>query len=127
MLEKIVSDLASPPHGHYSHATIHNGVVYTCGLLGNSLDEHQYEQRSVAVQTHQCLDDLSVILKESGSDFSHVLQVTVYVSDIDDWSEINAVWVKRFGDAKPARAVVPATPLRYGSALEIVVIAAVSV
>ncbi|MEM9574070.1 MAG: RidA family protein [Pseudomonadota bacterium] len=126
MIEYVTAKDASPPHGHYSHATVHDGKVYVCGLLGNSLEEHQGAKRSVAVQTDQCLRDLSIILEVAKSDLSQVLQATVYVNDIENWPEINQVWERWFGNARPARAVVPTPPLRYNSALELVVIAAVA-
>lgn len=123
MINHITCPDASPPHGHYSHATVHNGTIYVCGLLGNSLEVHKDTPRSVTLQTNQCLKDLSLILDAAGGALSTVLQATVYVTDIDDWGEINAEWMKWFGDCLPARAVVPGSRLRYGSALEVVVIA----
>lgn len=125
MIKYVTSPEASPPHGHYAHATVHKDVVYVCGLLGNSLDRHREEGRSVTVQTEQCLRDLSLILRDAGSDIGLTLHATVYVENIDDWPEINAVWEDWFGDRRPARAVVPGTRLRYGSAIELIVTAAV--
>ena len=58
-------------------------------------------------------------------DLSHVLQMTVYVSNADFWGRVNAVYAKVMGDASPARAIVPVNAFRGGWQVEIQAIAAV--
>jgi 2-iminobutanoate/2-iminopropanoate deaminase len=61
----------------------------------------------------------------AGSDLSRVLKCTVYVTDIADWPEFNRLYAEVFGEHRPARAVVPVSPLHYGYRVEMDAIAAV--
>ena len=55
--------------------------------------------------------------------YTHIAQVTIYVSDIETWTQLNTVYNEMFGDHKPARCVVPTPPLHYGAGLELEAIA----
>jgi len=54
-----------------------------------------------------------------------VLKMTVYISDMDLWSAVNAVYAKVMGEHRPARAIVPTKELHHGFLIEIEAIAAV--
>jgi reactive intermediate/imine deaminase len=75
-------------------------------------------------QTEQCLKNIAEILKASGSDLIRVLKMTVYITDIELWGAVNAVFARAMGDHRPARAIVPVTELHYGFKIEIDAIAA---
>ncbi len=51
--------------------------------------------------------------------------MTIYISDIALWPEVNAVYAEVLGDAKPARAIVPVGPLHYGYQIEVQAVGAV--
>lgn len=125
-IEYIQTPDAPAPAGHYSQATVHNGIVYVSGQL--SIDPRTGERLlgSIDVQTRQVLDNISAILKASGSDLSRVLKMTVYVADIGSWDAVNRVYAEVMGDHRPARAVVPTSNLHYGFQIEIEAIAAVN-
>ena len=112
------------PKGHYSPGVVHNQTVYVSGQLPFNRDG-DIELGTVEEQTELCLRNMEAILLASGSDFNHVLKVTVYLTDVEHWPLINAVYARLFGDHRPARAVVPVGPLHYGAAVEIECIAAV--
>jgi 2-iminobutanoate/2-iminopropanoate deaminase len=120
----IHTDAATHPHGHYSQATVYQGIVYVSGLLGNSKEEHRTQDRDIVTQAANCLDDLEAILAEADSNISRVLKLMIYVSDISRWPEVNALCAERFGEHRPARAVVPTSIMRYESLIEIDAIAA---
>ena len=65
------------------------------------------------------------MLEAAGSRLDRVLKVTVYVSDIALWSEIDAAYRAFFGGHKPARSVVPTRDLHYGFKVEVDAIAAI--
>ncbi len=123
-IEYIQTHDAPAPAGHYSQATVHNGIVYVSGQL--SIDPRTGERLlgSIDAQTRQVLDNISAILKASGSDLSRVLKMTVYVADIGSWDAVNRVYAEVMGDHRPARAVVPTSNLHYGFQIEIEAIAA---
>ncbi len=110
--------------GHYSQAVVYNGLVFVAGQL--AIDPHTGARLtgSIEEQTEQCLKNIGEILKAAGSDLSRVLSVTVYISDIELWPAVNAVYARMMGDHRPARAVVPVKELHYGFKIEIEAIAA---
>ncbi len=124
-IEYIQTPDAPAPAGHYSQATVHNGIVYVSGQL--SIDSRTGERLlgSIDAQTRQVLDNISAILKASGSDLSRVLKMTIYVSDIGLWDAVNSAYMEVMGDHRPARAVVPTAKLHYGFQIEIEAVAAV--
>ena len=116
---------APRPAGHYSQAIVHDGLVFVAGQL--PLDPKTTEKRvgTLEEQTEQALKNIAEILKAAGSDLSHVLKTTVYISDIGLWGRVDAVYAKAFGEHRPARAVVPVKELHFGYQIEIEAIAAV--
>lgn len=116
---------APAPGGHYSQATVHGGLVFVAGQL--PIDPRTGEKRlgSVEEQVEVTLRNVEAILVAAGSDLAHLLKVTIYVSDIEHWGAINAVYARILGPHRPARAVVPTRDLHYGFLVEIEAIAAV--
>ena len=110
--------------GHYSQAVVYNGLVFVSGQLAIDPRTGARLTGPIEEQTEQCLKNISEILKASGSDLSRVLKMTVYVSDIELWSAVNAVYARVMGDHRPARAVVPVKDLHYGFKIEIEAVAA---
>ena len=112
--------------GHYSQAVVYNGLVFVAGQL--AIDPHTGARLtgSIEEQTEQCLKNIAGILTAAGSDVSRVLKMTVYISDIEMWSAVNAVYARVMGDHRPARAVVPVKELHYGFKIEVEAIAAMN-
>lgn len=63
----------------------HNGTIYLAGQVGNPGD-------SMADQTKTCLDNIDRLLAEAGSDKTRILQTTIWLADMKDFAEMNAVW-----------------------------------
>jgi len=125
-MKEISTQNAPKPAGHYSQAIVHNNIVYVSGQL--PIDPKTGEKRlgSIEEQTEQALKNLSEILKAAGSSINQVIKTTVYVSDIELWGRVNAVYARFFGEHRPARAVVPTRNLHFGFQIEIEAIAEVS-
>lgn len=124
-MEFISTSEAPAPGGHYSQAVVHNGVVYVAGQLAMVPGQAEHRVGSITEQTEQALRNVKAILRAAGSDLDRVLQMTIYVSDISLWGEVNAVYQKMMGAHRPARAVVPVKDLHFGYQIEIQAIAAV--
>jgi 2-iminobutanoate/2-iminopropanoate deaminase len=115
---------APRPAGHYSQAVIHGGTVYVAGQLPIDPADRDAPPGDAATQARRALENVRHILEASGSGLDHVLQMTIYVSDITHWSEVNRVYADMMGDHRPARAVVPVRDLHFGYMVEIQAIAA---
>ena len=110
--------------GHYSQAIVHNGVVYVAGQLPIDPKDHNRPVGSIEEQTERTLRNLEAILVAAGSGLDRVLQMTIYISDIELWGGVNTAYARVMGSHKPARAVVPVKDLHYGYQIEIQAIAA---
>jgi 2-iminobutanoate/2-iminopropanoate deaminase len=124
-MKKVATDQAPAPAGHYSQAIVHEGVVYVAGQIPIDSSGRPLADASIEEQTETVLRNIEAILHAAGSDLSRVLQMTVYVTDIEKWSGVNAVYAKVMGDHRPARAVVPVRDLHHGIGVEVQAIAAV--
>ena len=124
-MEAVFTKDAPAPAGHYSQGIVHGGLVYVAGQLGKDAEQPDGTPGTVEEQTERALRNVEAVLVAAGSDLSHVLQMTVYVSNADFWGRVNAVYAKVMGDARPARAIVPVNEFRGGWQVEIQAIAAV--
>lgn len=79
----------------------------------------------IETQTELALRNVEAILLEAGSDLQHVVQFTIYVSDIELWGAVNKKYSEVMGDHRPARAIVPVKDLHFDTKIEIQAIAAV--
>ncbi len=104
---------AAQPQGHYSQAVVHGGVVYVAMQI--AIDpQNGPVSGPVSRQANVALNNVKNILEAAGSSMSRVLRVTVYVSDIAHWGEVNDVYADFFGEHRPARGVVPTKELHLG-------------
>jgi len=124
-MKEISTPNAPKPSGHYSQAIVHNNIVYVSGQLPIEPKTGEKRIGSIEEQTEQALNNLSEILKAAGSNLNQVIKTTIYISDIDLWERVNAVYSRFFGEHRPARAVVPTKNLHFGFQIEIEAIAAV--
>ncbi|MEM1428846.1 MAG: RidA family protein [Pseudomonadota bacterium] len=96
----------------------YQGVAYLCGQVG-AVD-------SVAEQTADCLSRVDALLTEAGSDREHILQAVIWLADMADFAEMNAVWDAWVPEGHaPARACGEARLARDVLKVEIIVTAAV--
>ncbi len=112
------------PAGHYSPVVEHQGTLYISGQLPMD-PTSKAVPADVEAQTVQALENLENLLLAAGSDRQHVLQVRIFVTDIDHWEAINRAYAGWFGEHRPARAIIPCGPLHFGCLLELEATAAV--
>ncbi|WP_332741538.1 RidA family protein [Hydrogenophaga sp.] len=114
----------APPGGHYSHATIANGLVFVSGQLPITPSGERLHQASFEAQTRQTLANAQSALEAAGSSVAQLVQVRVYITNIDNWPVFNQLYMAWAGQSMPARAVVPVPELHHGFALEVEAVAA---
>jgi reactive intermediate/imine deaminase len=106
------------PGGHYSHAVSANGFVFVSGQLPITPDGAKLSDASFERQAQQVLDNIAHALVAAGSSIDRLVQVRVYVADIDNWPAFNQIYADWAGTSRPARAVVPVPELHYGFQIE---------
>lgn len=107
------------PGGHYSHAVRGGGLVFVSGQLPIRPDGLRLTDASFEDQARQTLSNVEQALLASGSDIPKLLQVRVYLDDVDNWPAFNALYAAWAGSALPARAIVPVPALHFGLKIEI--------
>jgi len=124
-MQPVSTNNAPPPAGHYSQAVIHDGLIYVSGQLPIDPTSGKPRVGSIEEQTQLAIGNLASVLAAAGSGLSRVIKTTVYVSNIDLWGRVDAVYAECFGDHRPARAVVPTRDLHFGCQVEIEAVAAI--
>ncbi len=123
-LRKVHTASAPAAIGPYSQAIVHGGLVYTAGQIALDPESMQVVEGDVAVQTERVMRNLQAVLAEAGAGLSTVVKTTVFLRDMADFTAMNEVYARFFGDHAPARSTVQAAGLPRGVAVEIEVIAA---
>ncbi len=125
-MQRVETAGAPAPAGHYSQGIVHGGLVYVAGQLPIDPGRNPWPLGSVGEQTERALRNVQAILEAAGSGLDRLLQVTIYVSDMAHWGEVNETYARVLGAHRPARAVVPVGELHHGYAVEIQAIGATS-
>ena len=122
---KVISTTKAPAAiGPYSQAIEVNGFVYASGQIPIDPATGQFVEGGIKEQTRQSLTNAQNILKEAGTDLSHVVKTTVFLSDIANFAPMNEVYAEFFTEPYPARSAVAVKDLPKGALVEIEVIAA---
>lgn len=121
---RIHTDRAPAAIGPYSQAMVHNDMVFTAGQI--PLDPDTMELvggDDVAAQTRRVFANLTAILEAAGASLDSVIKTTVFLSDMNDFGAMNAVYADAFGEHKPARSTVEVSRLPKDVRVEIEAIA----
>ena len=108
--------------GPYCHAKLAGNTLYCSGQLGLAPETGALAE-GVEAQAKQALENLGVILKEAGMDFSDVVKTTVFLADINDFAAINAIYADYFKVEPPARSCVEVAALPKGGLFEVEAVA----
>lgn len=109
----------SQPGGHYSHVAVANGFVFVSGQLPITAQGDKLSEASFEVQAEQVLANVQAALESAGSSVAQLVQVRVYIVDVENWMSFNQIYARWAGEARPARAVVPVPQLHYGFRIEV--------
>jgi len=77
----------------------------------------------IETQTELALRNVEAVLHAAGSSLDRVMQMTIYISDIELWGAVNRKYAEIMGDHRPARAIVPVKDLHFDTKIEIQAIA----
>ena len=111
------------PGGPYSHAVDSDGLVFLSGQTAIDPATGALLQGGTAEQTRQCFDNLFTVLQAAGLTSDHVQKVTVYLTNMADFSAMNEVYKDCFAEPYPARTTIGVAALPRGAAVEIELIA----
>ena len=118
-LTVVTSNDAPKAIGPYSPAIKTGKMVYTSGQVGISPTTNAIAVDDIASQTHQALKNIKAVLEAAGSDMAHVVKVTVFMKDLNDFAKMNDIYKDYFPDVKPARSTVQVARLPKDALIEI--------
>lgn len=124
MKEIIKTDQAAAPIGPYNQAILVNRFLYTSGQIALDPETGDIQFGSIEEETERVMKNLKAILEEAKLDFSSVIKTTIYISDMDNFAKINAIYGSYFDDeSAPARETVQVARLPKNANVEISLIA----
>ncbi len=121
--EKVYSDQAPAAIGPYSQGIRAGDWVFCSGQLGLDPTTGQLAAETVEGQTRRALQNLAAVLAAAGTDLAHVVKTTVFLTDMEHFKAMNAVYAEFFGEAPPARSTVAVKALPLGALVEIEAVA----
>ena len=125
-MKKVISTTKAPAAiGPYSQAIQVGNLVYTSGQIPIDPATGSFVEGAIKEQTRQSLNNIKAILAEVGLSMSNVVKTTVFLADMNDFADMNAVYAKFFTEPYPARSAVAVKTLPKGALVEIEVVAEV--
>ncbi len=110
--------------GPYSQAIQVGNFVYTSGQLPIDPTTGAFPVGGIKEQTRQSLSNIQAILEEAGLTMSNVVKTTVFLADMNDFADMNAIYAEFFTPPYPARSAVAVKTLPKNALVEIEVVAA---
>jgi 2-iminobutanoate/2-iminopropanoate deaminase len=94
------------PVGPYNHIAKVGSVITIGGTAGVNPATGQLAGTDVTAQTLQILDNFTTMLESVGSDLNHVIHINIFLKEMSDFEAMNAAYVEKMGDHRPARTVI---------------------
>ncbi|XP_071857620.1 reactive intermediate imine deaminase A homolog UK114 [Bombus fervidus] len=126
IIRKIISSSLGPkPIGPYNQAVLVDHTLYLSGALGVDVKTGKLVAGGAAAEARQALINMGHVLKEAGSNYDKVVKTTIFLQDINEFSDVNEVYKEFFKESYPARSTFQVGKLPMGAKFEIEAIAVV--
>ena len=109
--------------GPYSQAIEVNGFIFASGQIPIDPSTGNFVEGGIKEQTKQAITNAKNILKEAGTDLTHVVKTTVYLANMADFAAMNEIYATFFQQPFPARSAVAVKDLPKGALVEVEVLA----
>lgn len=124
MEKKVITTKNAPaPIGPYNQAIMVDSTLYISGQVCIDPSTGNLKNKDVQEETHQVMQNLKTILEEAGMNFNNVVKTTIFITDMNRFSEINEIYGKYFDGQFPARETVQVSALPKFVNVEISMIA----
>lgn len=118
-IEAIVSDKLSPPVGPFSPAVRSGEFLFFSGQVGQDPSSGQLVEGGVEQQARQIFRNLATLLEAAGKSFDDVVRAGIFLTRIEDFAAVNAIYAEHFQAPYPARTTVGVAALPLGASIEI--------
>jgi len=117
--ETIVAPDAPAAIGPYSHAVAAAGLLFCSGQIHVDPKSGELSGTTAAEQTRRCLENLALVCAAAGVTLANAVKVTVYLTDLGAFAEVNAAYAEFFPNDPPARVAIEVSGLPKGAQVEI--------
>ncbi len=125
MKQAVNTSKAPAAIGPYSQAVKVGNLIYTSGQIPINPSTGTIVEGGIKEQTRQSLQNVKAVLEEAGLTMDNVIKTTVFMADMNDFADMNAVYAEFFSSPYPARSAVAVKTLPKGAMVEIEVVAEV--
>jgi 2-iminobutanoate/2-iminopropanoate deaminase len=122
-MKNVRTENAPVPVGPYSQAIVNDSLVFCSGQLGIDPATGRLAPSGEVAEVKQIMKNISSVLEAAGSSMKKVIKVTIYMTDLDRFKEVNAIYAEYFKEPYPARTTVGVARLPLGATIEIEVVA----
>jgi 2-iminobutanoate/2-iminopropanoate deaminase len=123
-MKKVISIPGAPaPIGPYSQAILKNDTLYVSGQIPLNPFSGELVTDTIQNSTHQVMKNIIALLNEAGMTIDNVVKCSIFLKDLNDFAEMNAIYGSYFGDVPPARETVQVAKLPLDVPIEISCIA----
>ena len=119
MKKQVNTSLAPAAIGPYSQGVIAGNLLFVSGQIPLNPSDGSLVSDSLESQANQVFKNLRVIIQEAGTSFEHVLKLTIYLTDLENFAAVNKVMENYFNEPYPARATVEVSRLPKDVEVEI--------
>ena len=127
MKKRIFTNNAPAALGPYSQAIQWGDVVFISGQIPLIPASAELNNKTFNDQASQVIDNLEAICKEAGGNLNNILKLTIFLTDLSKFDEVNEIMSKRFSEPFPARATVEISKLPKGVDIEMDAILSIEV
>ena len=123
-MRKLISTKNAPTAiGPYSQAILSNNTLYCSGQIAINPATGNLVMENITAETTQVMQNILAVLKAADMDFSNVVKCSIFMKDMNDYTAVNEVYAKSFGETPPAREAVQVSVLPKNVNVEISIIA----
>ena len=124
---QVVTAIEAPAAiGPYSHAVRSGGLLFCSGQIPLDPSSGELVGASPGEQARQCLENLAAVCAAGGAGRADAIQVTVYLTDMGAFAEVNEVYASFFENDPPARVAIGVAALPKGAQVEVAAVVALS-
>ena len=122
-MKKIITSKNAPaPIGPYSHGVLAGNMLFVSGQVGKHPVSGELMLADIKTETTRVMENVKGILTDAGMDFSHVVKTTIFLTDMNNFAQVNEVYGSYFTGDYPARETVQVSKLPLNVNVEISVI-----
>ena len=118
-IQAIKSDALAPPVGPFSPAIRSGDFIFFSGQVAQDPATGKLVQGGVEAEARQLFKNLATLLEAAGKSFADVVKANVFLTVIQDFAAINAIYAEQFDAPFPARTTVAVAALPLGASIEI--------